>query len=143
MIREATIEDAAAIARVHVDSWRAAYAGLMPDSLLASLDIDQRAAGWTRMIASADRWPRIRVVELEGYYVHPDSWGAGARRALMDDALARLREMGCSHAYLWVLEGNARTIAIYEHFGWRLDGLKKSERRGDFILQELRVTRKL
>jgi hypothetical protein len=30
-IREATVADADGIARVHVDTWRSAYCGLIPD----------------------------------------------------------------------------------------------------------------
>ena len=45
-IRVATEGDAAGIARVHVRSWQEAYAGIVPDAYLASLDADERTAQW-------------------------------------------------------------------------------------------------
>jgi hypothetical protein len=45
-IREATMADVAAIARVHVESWRATYKGLLPDGYLANLTYEQREPLW-------------------------------------------------------------------------------------------------
>jgi len=39
----AAVADAAAIGRVHVLAWQAAYPGLMPQDYLDGLDINQRA----------------------------------------------------------------------------------------------------
>lgn len=41
--RNATSDDANALAKLHVDSWRSAYRGLVPDSHLDSLDCERRA----------------------------------------------------------------------------------------------------
>ncbi|PPF87191.1 GNAT family N-acetyltransferase [Pseudoclavibacter sp. RFBJ3] len=54
-LRWATEADARAVAIVHVDSWRAAYAGLIPSEVLAALSVEQRTAGWTRWIAASLR----------------------------------------------------------------------------------------
>jgi GNAT superfamily N-acetyltransferase len=45
-IRKAIPLDASAIARVHVDSWRTTYRGIIPESYLKSLSYDQRANQW-------------------------------------------------------------------------------------------------
>jgi GNAT superfamily N-acetyltransferase len=45
-IREARVEDAPAIARVHVDAWRTTYPGIVPDEYLASLSCSQHEAAW-------------------------------------------------------------------------------------------------
>ena len=42
LIREASPTDAAAIARVHVDSWRTTYAGIVPADYLANLSYTRR-----------------------------------------------------------------------------------------------------
>lgn len=55
-IREATPDDAAAIARVHVDSWIGAYRGIVPDEILDNLSVDRRTEGWTRMLTNGDVW---------------------------------------------------------------------------------------
>ena len=49
-IRVATEGDASGIARVHVRSWQEAYAGIVPDAYLASLDADERTAQWGRYL---------------------------------------------------------------------------------------------
>ena len=41
-IRRATAEDADAIGRVQVETWRAAYTGLMPAEAVASFDVEER-----------------------------------------------------------------------------------------------------
>lgn len=51
LIREATPADAAAIARVHVESWRATYRGIVPDDYLARLSRE----GWERTWANTLR----------------------------------------------------------------------------------------
>src|SRR5580700_685673 len=54
-IREATIRDAAGIAKVHVDCWRSTYRGLMPDALLDRLEYGNREAMWTGILDESDR----------------------------------------------------------------------------------------
>jgi len=41
IIREATHNDIPALAKVHVDTWRTAYRGIMPDEYLANLSYEQ------------------------------------------------------------------------------------------------------
>ena len=43
-IRPATVDDARAIAEVHVASWRATYRGVLPDAFLDRLSVDEREA---------------------------------------------------------------------------------------------------
>jgi GNAT superfamily N-acetyltransferase len=45
-IREATIDDAPAIAAIHVASWRTTYRGIMPDDFLAALSAERRERMW-------------------------------------------------------------------------------------------------
>ncbi|HVL03469.1 MAG TPA: hypothetical protein VM386_03415 [Acidimicrobiales bacterium] len=46
-LRDATPADAPAIANVLVQSWRAAYRGLLPDDVLAKLSIPDREQIWS------------------------------------------------------------------------------------------------
>lgn len=50
IVRAATLADAAEVARIHVDAWRVAYAGIIPDLVLSSLSISEREAGWVRWL---------------------------------------------------------------------------------------------
>lgn len=51
-VREAHATDAAGIARVHVQSWRSTYPGLIPDTFLVGLSEPAAAARW-RALAEA------------------------------------------------------------------------------------------
>ena len=53
-IRAATPEDAASIGRVHVDSWRSTYAGIVPADYLAGLSYRNRESAWKQLL-TADR----------------------------------------------------------------------------------------
>jgi GNAT superfamily N-acetyltransferase len=67
LIREAEITDAAAIARVHVDSWRTTYVGIVPTEHLAGLSYDQREQEWRGTLSVP--------TELEFVYVAQDTTG--------------------------------------------------------------------
>lgn len=47
-IRRATEEDVQGIAHVHVETWRSAYKGIIPDAYLDSLTIENRTKNWRR-----------------------------------------------------------------------------------------------
>lgn len=64
IIRPALPTDAAEIARVHVASWRAAYRGLLPDSLLDRLSVTQRTGVWETHLQQASA--RTLVAEGDG-----------------------------------------------------------------------------
>jgi len=54
IIRLAGEEDAEAIARVHVDSWRSSYKGIIAADYLASLSLDRRAERWREVLEKQD-----------------------------------------------------------------------------------------
>ncbi len=62
-IRRATLEDAMAIATVHVRSWKAAYPGQIPQGFLDSLHPEDRVEGWLQVLSGTD-WPREGVFLL-------------------------------------------------------------------------------
>jgi len=61
-VRRATVEDVAALAWVHVDAWRAAYRGLVPDERLEKLD---RARSETMFLRSMREGPEETYVVLD------------------------------------------------------------------------------
>jgi ribosomal protein S18 acetylase RimI-like enzyme len=139
VIRPATPDDAEAVARVHVETWRAAYAHALPAEGLASLSVTERTEMHRRsppVVAEVDG-EIVGFVsvgpgsdpdtdgELYAIYVLPDHWGSGVGRALMDAGEERLRELGHQHAILWVLEDNPRARRFYEAAGWTLDGTRR------------------
>ncbi|WP_194410788.1 GNAT family N-acetyltransferase [Microbacterium cremeum] len=147
-IRQATREDAAAITRIRIETWRAAYAGLIDGKVLAQFDPvtesrrraerwdhmhadprtrdvlaerDGAAVGWAAFGPSIDR-ELPRNGQLFALYAVPSEWSRGVGHALITAVEERLRASGFRHAHLWVLEGNDRAAAFYERHGWREDG---------------------
>lgn len=49
-IRRASRHDAAAIGRVHVETWQAAYAGLLPDAMLVAMSDVRQSAWWSQLL---------------------------------------------------------------------------------------------
>lgn len=162
-MREARPEDAQAIARVHVDTWKRGYRGQIPDDYLDRLAFERFAAIWEQQLHDRSRdetnWVGIagedeivgfagggrtrdvdagdRTGEVFAIYVLPEHWGSGVGQALMDAASEWLRERFDS-ATLWVLDTNARARRFYEKCGWRFDGATRQDDRGSFVLNEVR-----
>ena len=53
-IREATHSDVPAMSRVHVDTWKTTYRGIVPDSHLENLSYERRAASWHQILNRGD-----------------------------------------------------------------------------------------
>jgi GNAT superfamily N-acetyltransferase len=69
LIRAAELVDAAAIARVHVDSWRTTYRGIVPDDALSALSYEQREQTWRRAISDSDNVRCVYVAEADGRHL--------------------------------------------------------------------------
>src|SRR5690349_2532086 len=115
-IRLAHAEDAAGIARVHVESWRDAYAGLLPDRHLLQLDPDRHAIGWTRNLAQADARRHTLVATAEEEIVGFATFGppregrpAGEGEIYMLYVATDWREMGIGRQLV-----QAAQIALWE-----------------------------
>jgi ribosomal protein S18 acetylase RimI-like enzyme len=145
-VRAAAPVDAARIALVHVESWRAWYRGLVPQPILDRLSVERRATFWTDRLAEpgetrtwvASRENRIvgfagtalpsdpamppGTAELEMIYLLPDMAGRGVGRRLMALAVGDLVERGFELAILWVFTANDRARRFYERGGWQPDG---------------------
>jgi ribosomal protein S18 acetylase RimI-like enzyme len=142
-LRDATGRDAAALAALNVASWRAAYADLLPEAFLASLDVvawEERlrarfaeAAQFT-LVASAGRRrlgfvtagpirdePPARGGEVYALYVDPARTGQGVGSVLLEAAVTRLGACGFSRASLWVFTRNTNARRFYEQRGWCLE----------------------
>jgi GNAT superfamily N-acetyltransferase len=99
-IRPAMVEDAPAIAQVHVDSWRTTYKGIFPESLLDGLSVSDRARSWNEILTR----PPARLVTL----VACD--GAGKVVGFVCGGAERTGQLGCDgelHA-MYLLEGVQR-----------------------------------
>lgn len=138
MVRPATHEDAEAIARVQVETWRAAYAHALPAETLAGVDIERRAQLWQEWLSGGRSATFVgeadaKVVgfvnvgasedhpglgELYAIYVLPHAWGSGVAAELIERGEDELRARGFASATLNVLADNPRARRFYERHGW-------------------------
>jgi GNAT superfamily N-acetyltransferase len=170
IIRRARPTDAAAMAIVHVESWRAAYVGLVPAVVLNQLSVPARAASWTRILGEGEaRGSRSWVAVVEGrivgflsagptrdaddhrgqvgevyaIYLLSTAWGRGLGGALLRAAEDDLCERGYRAATIWVLAGNARARRFYAQCGYDADGGAQNESVGPAVLPSVRYRRTL
>lgn len=143
-LRNAHQTDAAALSRIHAASWRAGYRGLVDQVYLDGIDDDR----WTPLFhqwltedatkallaengqqavgcifygpARDEQYPAYRPGwgEIISMYVLPGHWRCGYGRALMVEALERLRQAGMHGCFLWVLRENRRARDFYEAMGF-------------------------
>ena len=65
VLRRARAGDAEAIARIHVETWRATYAGLLPDRYLVGMSAQGQSFTWQKAIARCGRNEAILVAQDE------------------------------------------------------------------------------
>ncbi len=143
-VRRAGVDDADAIAAVHVRTWQGAYRDVFPVEELDAIAVEPRALAWRSQIAGgrvsafvdeeltgfASVGPsrdEDGVGELYAIYVLPERWGGGVARELIAAAEEELRARGFAEAVLWVLEDNPRARGFYESCGWAVDGGEKTD----------------
>ncbi|WP_316199005.1 MULTISPECIES: GNAT family N-acetyltransferase [unclassified Bradyrhizobium] len=77
--RRAVLDDAESIAKLHLASWRETYTGLLPDQLIASKTVAERAAAWRRILltdcTSSEPHHRVFLATQEGALLGFGSYG--------------------------------------------------------------------
>ncbi len=162
MIRPAVPGDARDLAEVQVRTWEEAYRGIVPDELIDRRDVAARERVWRDILAGdtltsvaeadgevvgfisvgATREPDLPFSgELFAIYLRAAHWGGGLGSELMLAGERQLRELGYSHATLWVLRDNPRARRFYEKHGWGFDGSEKGYPGTDLV--EVRYAREL
>ena len=162
LVRLAEPRDARAIAVIGDAAWRAAYRGLMPDTLLDRWSVDERIArreradarrrtwvvehagqvvAYSRAGAARDPDPPATRAEIDSVYVHPERWRSGCGRALLPHVLGDLARSGCDEVVLWCLTENAAARAFYERMGFAVEIERVSKRFEGFDLDHTRYRR--
>lgn len=132
IVREATHDDVPAIARVHVDTWRTTYRGIVPDLYLANLSYDRRANSWYQILHQAPEDGNFTYVaedepnkivgfanggmecagdpaykgELMAIYILQSHQSRGIGRALTRAVAEQLHLSGINSMLVWVLFDN-------------------------------------
>ena len=140
VVRAASVGDSPQIARVHRDSWRTTYAGILPLDVIAAQAGRTSEAAWRRRLIDAPSWEVTWLAELGGevvgiascgdarhqlegieaeiyaLYVLQDHQRRGAGRALVRACARHFVRQGQFGFYLWVLKAN-RARLFYEAMG--------------------------
>jgi len=159
-LRPATIADAPAAARVFIDAWRVAYAGVLaPDVLemwdpaaeeawirdrietpgevtVVALDGDGSVTGFARYGPDPDAPDRGQIYSV---YVAPACGRRGIGSALVRHAVEALAERGLADVSLWAFEANEPARALYASLGFVPDGSRRVEPA--FRAPEIRMVR--
>ncbi len=163
IVRVARSSDAERLATIHVEAWKSAYRGQVPDPYLDALSVPARLDRWRTLLSdSSPRQAMLVLVEEEqpigfaycttqgdavddeltgeiaSMYVDPSMWRRGGGRRLMAAAVDWFRAKGCRAALLWVLDTNAGPRRFYEAMGWTADGAQKGIELGGQELVEVR-----
>ena len=157
MIRPAQIDDALAMARVHVDTWRTTYVGIVPDEHLANLSYERCQAGWIehltnsqdehtfvaeaqsgQIVAIASGGPIREALdnfdgELYVLYVLKSFQGMGYGKLLVTQVAHDLASRGYHSMVIWVLKDNP-ACHFYEKLGGRLTAEKVVEIGGKELI---------
>ena len=140
-IRKAAIEDASAIAAVHVAAWKETYRGIVADEVLDNLSIQRRTEQWINSLSDETHaYHQAFVAEVDGQVVGFSNFGTpqikdsgfdgelfaiyilksahkmGVGRMLVQAVVNGLREMGYSSMMVWVLKDNPAR-GFYERLG--------------------------
>jgi GNAT superfamily N-acetyltransferase len=158
-VRLAQLTDARAIATIHVDGWQVAYRGIMPDSLLDSLDVDEVTVRWVERlesdalriyVAETNRevvgWASFCSLpntvncsiptgpcrcELTGLYLAPHHWRKGYGTLLYQTGEDTCRDADATEICLWVLAKNYGARFFYKNHGYRWSGTFRISEYGD------------
>ncbi len=137
-LRPAKGNDAAAIARLHAESWKTSYRGILPDAYLENEVSAERAGYWRKALARGDYdciWLALSNQQpvafiavqyaadadydavIENLHVLPDYKSQGLGRRLIACAVETLLQEEMTSVCLRVFDDNTAAIAFYERLG--------------------------
>lgn len=138
-VRSATVEDAVAIATVHIAAWKESYRGIVPEEFLRNLSVERRTAQWVQSLSdSSNQYHRTFVAELHGQVVGFSNYGycndpefggelyaiyllksaqkRGIGRMLVNEVVSGLLNLDIHSMMVWVLKENPAR-GFYEWLG--------------------------
>jgi L-amino acid N-acyltransferase YncA len=162
-VRRAVDADVDALVRIQSDTWRSAYAELVPAAAIAELTGSAARAAWQAAVAAGDgyhvfvasegEWTvgfcaaahygggdGAAIAEVSTLLVEP-RWGRrGHGGRLLAAAVEALRGHGATMGWAWVPEADAASRAFYGHAGWEADGAVRGLDTGTGTLREVRLS---
>ncbi len=145
------------IARIHVETWRNTYAGIVPARYLVGMTVANKVAAWEAALRRKDASEYVLVGEagaqIVGFgscgparggpcrgevytlYVAGDWQGQGIGARLLGGLFEALRSAGAKDALIWVLRANPA-----RYFYEAMAGQRLAERREPFAGVQLEET---
>ena len=138
--RRPRIDEAEAMATLHVQCWREAYGGIVPDELVRDVNFEVRLPMWQNCLADGrsivfGAYESVQAVgliiagkdesgnvsradgHLSALYVAQSHLKKGIGRRLISLASKDWMKVGGKTLWLGVLSENKNAIAFYEHLG--------------------------
>lgn len=161
VIRPMKAEDMNEISDVYEQSWRSAYAGIVPGEYMDSIAKGMWAKNvddpnWKTLVCTLDgkiigtasvcrsRFEEYQDLgEIVSIYLLPEYMRQGYGKMLFNEAMRVLKLDGYKEIFLWVLEDNLNARQFYESRGFKLaDGTCEVDIGGK-KLKEVRYAKKI
>jgi ribosomal protein S18 acetylase RimI-like enzyme len=166
-VRFATQQDASAVAALHLNACRMAYAGQVPDEHWAATPMAKRVTYWKEAIEYGE--PQVMVAvdgqEIVGFvgfdrsrdpksknttgeiwaiYAAPERIGQGVGLALWDAAREGLQDEDCTDVTVWLPLLHEQTLRFHELAGFKREmNTARTVPLGGVKVEEVRLKRKL
>ena len=143
-LRRATVTDAEAIAAVRVEAWQTTYRGMIPDTYLDEMRVEDSFLHWKQILqalpTAGDR-VCVYVAESEGHvigfasgmllpeakfgmqaeltaiYLRPAWQRSGIGRRMVQKVARTLQAQGAESLLVWVISGNSIARNFYDELG--------------------------
>lgn len=155
-IRHAVTGDSKVLGDIHSQSFRRAYKGIIPESILDNFTAEKREkyiqkslvdgteeyiliftgkepAGFMCIGKCRDEDLDSSFGEIWGIYIQPAYWNQGIGTELIRWGIRELKGRGYKKASLWVLEENLNARKFYEKLGFEHDGTVKEINIGKLL----------
>jgi len=159
-LKRAQLADAAAIAKVHVSSWKTTYHGIIDEVYLSLLSVANREKQWEKILTGSNEFHSCWVAEqnecvvgfasagksrealsafdaeLYAIYLLEDSARQGTGSLLFKRVLSDCIQNGFLSMIVWVAEKNP-SRRFYENLGGKLLPLRKADKFGESEIVEV------
>ena len=145
-LRQATVNDAAELSRIQVDSWTV-FTDIFSPAYMANhntfehrflywmniltrdidrtylIEVDGKSVGYITIGYPRDDDLACDTLELTALYLKTESIGKGYGAHVMRRIFSSIKDAGFNRLSLWVLKDNTRAIDFYRHFDFSFDGV--------------------
>lgn len=157
-IRYANSEDANVLGIIHSESWKIAYKGIVPASVLDNITAEKREKYFYKALSEKREEDAILYFEdkpigficigkcrdndlndtygeIWGIYLLSSHWNKGLGSELIKWGINELKAKKYKNITLWVLEENLNARKFYEKIGFKFDGTKKEINIGRMLFE--------